>query len=79
MTHERSGGLEPPIIERPRSISAPVRKGLIVRRLAEANPHLGPGEIGRLAGSNYAHAKKSMTQEKFGRDKPKSRAKPLAD
>lgn len=53
-------------------IAAPVRKGLVARRIAAERPELSPNEIARLAGTGASNVKKALARSTVGKDKPKS-------
>ncbi len=55
-------------------ITIPPRKGLLAKRIASANPDLPLSEVARRAGTGKGYVQKAIGQERFGRDKPKSRA-----
>lgn len=55
-------------------IAAPVRKGLVAKRLAKENPELSPAEIGRIVGTGASYIKVALAKPTLGRDRVKSRA-----
>lgn len=56
------------------TIAIPPRKGLVAKRIAESNPGLPLAEVARRAGTAAGYVAKAVVKERFGRDKPKSRA-----
>lgn len=56
------------------SIAIPVRKGLVVKKLAAERPDLTPNEIARLARTDRGYALKVLGQQTGGNDRVKSRA-----
>lgn len=56
------------------TIAIPPRKGLVAMRIAESNPGLPLAEVARRACTAAGYVAKAVVKERFGRDKPKSRA-----
>lgn len=53
-------------------IAAPVRKGLIAKRIAADRPDLSPAQIGRIVGTGASYIKVALQKPHLGRDKVKS-------
>ena len=57
-------------------IAIPVRKALKAKTLADRNPNLSSQEIARTLGLRPSQVEKAAAKEHFGREKPKSYARP---
>ena len=53
----------------------PPRKGLRAKRIAYERPDLSGRDVAQLANTEPRYVAKALAQQRFGRDKPKSRAR----
>ena len=54
-------------------IAIPPRKPLVAKKLAAERPDLTPSQVGRLIGASGDFVAKAIAQQRFGRQKPKTR------